>query len=464
MHTTNYNPRKQNSLFHWEPEFTRLFFRMVVPIALQNLIAASLHIIDGIMVSGLGEQAYAGVTQANRVTFLFNLFLFGTVSGAAIFFAQFWGKGDIPSMRRVQGLAMRIAVGIAAIFMLLVAVFHRQVLGFFLKPGVSFEQGLQYLVIIAPAYLIMAVDNVYAAMLKSSEHPRIPMMAAIVAIGTNTILNYGLIYGKLGLPMLGVRGAAIATVISTVVSLAINVGMTYLAKLPPAARLSDWAMPERVFLGRFFRTITPVVLNEGLWALGTVMYSVVYGAMGDAVVAAMGIVNISDQLTFAFGFGIVSGAAVIVGRSIGADREDEAFLYAKRIALAAVGTMAVMGIVLMIVRRPLADVFRFSTEARDMSVQVMGIAACFLWVRVFNGVNVVGILRAGGDTMYSMVLDVGALWIVGVPAAVLTGIVLKLPLWAVFLSIQGEECLKVIIGLPRFLSRKWIHNLAHDAA
>jgi putative MATE family efflux protein len=449
-------------LIRWEPDFTRLCLRMVIPIALQNLVSASLHIVDGVMVSSLGEQAYAGVVQTNRISFLVQLFLFGAVSGAGIFLAQFWGKGDVSAMRRVQGLMLRITGGIALVFTLAVALAPRQALGFFLPSGESFEHGLSYLLAVLPAYLITAADVVFATMLKASEQPRIPMIASIVSIGSNTLLNYGLIYGHFGLPALGTRGAAIATVIAAALSLCVNVGGSYLWRLAPAAHPREWRLPDRAFLARFFKTTVPVVFNEGLWALGITLYSVVHGRMGDATVAAIGIANTVDQLMFTVGWGFMNGAAVIVGRSIGAGQEDAAYLYAKRLLLAAVVIMLGMGGLLLGIRGHIVRLFNFSPQAQGLAAQVLFISAFFLSIRVFNAVNVVGVLRSGGDTVFSMLLDVGSLWLVGVPLAALVGIALHQPIAVVYLCSQAEECLKVLLGLPRFFSRKWIHNLTRQ--
>jgi putative MATE family efflux protein len=456
---------KLAQLFRWEPEFTRLFFQLVIPIALQNLVGASLHIVDNVMVSGLGEVAAAGVSQANRITFIVQLFQFGVTSGAGIFAAQFWGKRDVGGMRRVQGLALRLNAGIALAALVLVQCWPRAMLGIFLPAGPSHEVGLQYLLIISPAYLITAIDSVFSMMLRSSERAKVPMAASITAIAVNTVLNYGLIYGRLGLPAMGVQGVAISTVFATALSLCINVGVSYRKKLAPAAMPRELRMPDRAFVALFFCTITPVVLNEGLWAVGITMYNVVYGRMGDNVVAAMStIVGTVDQLVFVLGWGIMHAASAIVGRSIGAGRENEAFLYAKRMLMVGAVSMAAMGAVLLCIRGPIVSLFRYSDETLALAEQVLVISAFFLAVRSFNGVNVVGVLRSGGDTVFSMVLDICVLWLVGVPLAMLAGLELKWSLPAVYLITQVEECLKLLVAVPRFISKKWIRNLVKDQA
>jgi Na+-driven multidrug efflux pump len=252
-------------------------------------------------------------------------------------------------------------------------------------------------------------------------------------------------------------------VFSAALSLSINVAVSYRKKLAPAACRRDLRLPDRAFLARFLRTTGQVVVNEGFWAIGITMYNVVYGRMGDSAVAAMtSIVGTVDQLVFVLGWGIMHASSVIVGRRIGAGRAEEASLYAKRMLLVAVASMAAMGALLLCVRGPIVSLFRYSDETRALAMQVLRISSFFLAVRAANAVNIVGILRSGGDTLFSMTLDLSVLWLVGVPLALLAGLALHWALPAVYLITQAEECVKTCVGLPRFLSKKWIRNLVNS--
>lgn len=165
---------------------------------IQQLVAASLHIVDGLMVSGLGDAAYSAVTQANRVTFMFNLFTFGTCTGGAIFLSQYWGARDVKRMQPRHGPFVGFVVLVAAVFMTAALLFPRQLISLFLPQGESYDLAVQYLRIVAFGYLFTAVDNVYAATIKAAEKTYLPMLSGFVSILTNTVLNYALIFGKLG--------------------------------------------------------------------------------------------------------------------------------------------------------------------------------------------------------------------------------------------------------------------------
>ena len=321
----------------WDRGFFRKLLVVCLPIVIQNLMSASLHIIDGVMIGQLGDAPYAAVTQATRYVFVYQLFLFGLASGCGIFFSQHWGTQDVKSMRRAMGLCFRGALVLAVLFGGLGLLFPQGVMSIFLPKGESFGYAIQYLTIVAAGFLITAVDTVYATCMKSAGKTVIPMTAGICSILTNTFLNWILIYGNLGAPALGVRGAAIATVIAAGVSLAINVGCSYGMKLPSAFRWQDWKLPDRAYLTQFAKTVLPVVLNEGFWSMGTSIYSVFYGRLGDAAVAAVGIVNTVDQLIFTMIYGIMNATAILVGNHLGAGDKEGARLTARRLIFACGG-------------------------------------------------------------------------------------------------------------------------------
>ena len=453
-----------SSVFRWDRTFLRKFLLVALPIVVQNLVASSLHIIDGVMIGQLGDAPYAAVTQANRFTFVFQLFLFGAASGCGIFFSQLWGKRDVRQMRAVMGLAFRLNAGLSVLFAGAALLMPGRVIGLFLPEGESARYAVTYLTLVAPGYFITAVDTVYATCMKSAEQTRIPMLAGVTSILTNTFLNWVLIYGHLGMPALGVRGAAIATVISAGVSLAVNVTASYALRLPSAIRLGEMRLPDRAFLGRFFRLALPVVFNEGLWSMGTTMYGVFYGRLGDAAVAAMGIYNTVDQLVNVLVYGIMNASAILVGGYLGAGDRDGAWLTARRMLVSCIGAGAAVGVLMAFGRGALVGLFKVSAEAQGMAMVILMEASLFYWLRAINSVNVVGILRSGGDTLYSMVLDTSALWLVGVPLVGIAALVWKLPIQQVYLFTFVEEAIKAAIGMKRFRSKKWMHVLTEREA
>ena len=450
---------KLSPTIRWDRSFAQKFLMVALPIVVQNLVQSSLHIIDGVMIGQLGDAPYAAVTQANRFTFVFQLFLFGTASGCGILLSQYWGKKDTAMIRRIMGIGLRLALLLAVLFGGFALIAPRTVVGLFLPEGESFQYALTYLMTVAPGYLIQALDSTYANSMKATEQTRIPMTAGIAAILTNTFLNWVLIYGNLGMPALGVQGAALATVIAAAVGMTINITATYRMKLVTAARLRDMKLPPRRELIRFLLIIAPVVLNEGLWSMGTTMYGVFYGRLGDAAVAAMGIYTTVDNLIYVLIYGVMNASAILVGSALGAGDKDYAWLTAKRMLSAAMTISVVMSAVMLMVRGSLVGFFKVSEEAQQMAWVVLGYAALGIALRAFNTINVVGVLRAGGDTVFSMTLDTCCLWLIGVPMVGIAALVLRLPIEQVFLFTFTEEAIKAVIGFRRFRSKKWMRVL-----
>ena len=448
------------SCFSWDKAFARRVVTITLPIVLQNLIASSLQIVDGLMVSGLGDVSYAAVVQTNRYTFLFQLFCFGVASGGAIFMSQYWGAGDIRSMRQSMGVSLLWTGAVMAVFIAGACLFPDQIIHLFLPQGESAEIAKVYLRWLVPAYLFQGVSMVYATCLKSAEKPHLPLISGSVGLGLNTLLNYGLIYGRLGLPAMGVRGAGLATCIAAGVTLILTLALAYGKHLPAGAKPSELLHWDKAFLRQFAKTTTPVVFNEGLWALGVTMYGVFYGRMGDTAVAAMGVVSNIDNLLWIFIFGMMHATAIIVGKAIGAGEPDKAYLYAKRMITLAMTTGVFLGVVLIIIRRPMLSLFTgLSAAVIQAAATILLIESFTMWFRAFNAVNVVGVLRSGGDTVFSLKLDVGSMWLIGVPLCAAAVFLFHLPIELVYVCTMAEEIVKMVIGIPHFQGRKWIRNL-----
>ena len=454
-------PQSLRPMLIWDKAFIKRLVSVALPIMFLNLVTSSLGIIDGVMVGHLGQAPYAAVTQMSRYMFLFNITQFGIVSGSSIFLAQFWGKKDIDGMRRVMGMCMRLTIPLALVFSGAARFLPHQVAGLFLQPGDSAAYAAEFLTWVSPYFLIVSIEAAFIAAMKSSEQTFIPMLAGSIALATNTLLNYILIFGKLGLPALGVKGSAIATVISGGISLTINLSLSYKKRLASAITLKQLLAFDGAFFRRFLKTIVPVIFNEGLWALGITMYSIIFGRLGDTAVSAMGIYNTVDQLVFVTIYGLMHASAIIVGRSIGAGDPKEAYVYAKRLLLTAVSLGIATGLIMFVSRYWLAARFDISPEARQLAVTFMGFASLFSWAKAFNCINVVGVLRSGGDTVFSLTLDVGSIWCIGVPLVTITALVLHWPVEMVYLCTMAEEVPKLILGLRRMLSKKWINNLTH---
>ena len=432
----------------------------MIPVTIQNIFMSSLNLVDTIMVGQLGATEVAAVGQANRFSFILIIVLFAVSSGAAIFTAQYWGKKDVARIGSVTALAFTLNMTIASVFCLAALFFPQQIMFAFSKDPELIAIGAEYLRFVAPAFIFGVLPMLYSFVLRSMENVTLPMYTSILSLSTNTALNYCLIFGKFGFPALGVKGAAIATVLARVIETGVMLWFSRNNGRPLVA-FQDFRISP-VLIRQFITTALPVVVNEVAWVLAVTMYAVVYGRMGTADVAAMTIMNPIEQFAASCFFGASSATATMVGNKIGAGESEAAYLYAKRFAIITpLGAMAVGGLVA--ISAPYAvRWFNVPAEVQTLGRYCLYVLSAALWMKMFNMINIVGILRGGGDTKFSMYLEMGAIWLLGVPSAFLGGLVWKLPIYTVYALTMIEELCKVLIGIHRIVSRKWIHNLTHQ--
>lgn len=442
-------------------DFMKAFITLALPIVIQNLVSSSLFIVDNLMIGSLGESELAAVAQANQLSMIINIFIFGIASGSAIFASQFWGKKDLRGIGSVLVLSTMSAVTLGAIGSCIALFFPRQFLSLYLHDEAVIELGVQYLRIVFPSYMILGVTNAFASVNKSTERVKLPMVASVCSLLINTTLNYCLIFGKFGFPKMGLRGGATASLIACSTECVILVVSTFVLKYP-AGTIKYLRFPKFDFIRHFFKTTVPVILNEGLWGMGSTVFSMVYGAMGTQVVAAMSIAGTLDRFLYIFTVGIVHATSILVGRTIGEGDEEEAYRCGRRAIVFCTIVAVVSGIAITFVRMPLISLFSVSAETARSAANIVLMMACLLPLRSFNFVNVVGILRSGGDTVFSMALDLSAIWLCSVPLVAIAGLVLHWPIEAVFLFVYAEDIPKMIIGFKRFISKKWIQNLVKD--
>ncbi|MBL4937408.1 MATE family efflux transporter [Clostridium sp. YIM B02515] len=443
-----------------DKKFFKSMLKLAIPIALQNLILSSLNLVDTIIIGGLGETAIASVGLANQYFFLLNLLLFGITSGSSIFTAQYWGNKDIKNIRRVLGLCLLTGCSAALLFTLGGLFFPKQILSIFSKDADVIMLGSQYLKIIVFSYVITSITFAYSFTLRSTGQVKIPMIVSVTALAINTILNYLLVYGYFGFPKMGTNGSATATLIARIIEMCLILFAVYRKNNVIAAKFSELMDLSKAFILNFFKVTIPVILNESIWALGVTMYAIVYARMGTEVIASTNISSTVERITWVIFMGLGNACAVMIGHKIGEGNEKDAFIYAKRFIILGPVFAMFAGILVFFTSPWILSAYKVSPVVYNYAAKNLIVFSIFLWVKVFNFTSIVGILRSGGDTTFCLILDTGGVWLIGVPLVFLGGLVWHLPVYYVYALVYMEEVAKLIIGLPRILSKKWINNLA----
>lgn len=455
---------QKRSVLRWEPEFTRRVLALALPMILQSVVTAMMQIVDNLMIGQMGQLELAAVTQANRVSFLFQLTMFGTVGGVSVFVAQYWGNRNMEGVHRAMAMGLRAALIVASAFALPALLIPERLLGLLLTNGEAIALGARYLRIAAFVYYVQALSLVHSAVMKSTEQVRLPMAAGIVAIVVNTCLNWMLIFDHGGFGGYGVRGAALATLTGALAELTILFVVGRKRRLASAVGLSQLRIGMPGFVKKYLLVALPIMFNECLWSLGITCYSAVYGRMGDGVsaVAAISIFTNVEQLAMVAMRGMNYACGVLIGIAVGRGDREEAMLIANRMRLWTMIILEVSGAIMMLFAPSIVGLFNVEADTAASAIALLRLFAVMIWLQGLYTVTIVGILRAGGDVRFSAVLDVLPVWVVGVPLVALTGLVLRWPIQQVYMMTYVVNLIQAGIGHLRIRSGKWIHNLVRD--
>lgn len=460
MNQTNMNPNPVHHAFlemlH-DRSYWAVLLTIGLPVALQNLFSSGLNLVDSVMVGRLGDTSLAAVGIANTVFFLMVVFMFGIGSGIAIFIAQYWGRKDYAGVRMTMAIGVGAGFVVSIFFMVITLIWPTQIMQIFTSDAEVVRLGSGFLRIVAFSYPLAAISNVFYSGLRSVKKAALPLWVSAVSIIANTVLNALLIYGMAGFPRLGVRGSAIATLIARFLELLLIVSMVYLRKYPIAIHFKDFAAVHASFLREILRVTTPVMMNEGLWALGISTYTLLFAKMGTEYVASFNILQTIDRLAFALTMGMASATAALVGHKIGEGQTAHAYTYAARTNILGTLLGACMGVLLFAKSTDLVSLFNVSEQVKGNAVILIRLFAVMIPIKTFNLENLLGALRSGGDTRFAFLAEIIPLWFFAIPMAFLAGWKFLWALPFVYLLTISDEIFKAIFGIKRFTSKKWIN-------
>ena len=438
--------------------FYSYLVRLTAPIALQNLITFSLGLIDTLMVSQLGNNEMAAVTAANVPVFLLISIVFGVQSGVGILISQYWGKRDLKSISRAIGVASFLGVALALVVAVVLFLWPVQIMDLMSNKHHLSLLGAPYLRVIGFSYVFNMLSSIYVSAQRSVENSSFGMKLFGMSTVLNTGMNYLLIFGKCGFPMLGVEGAAIATLLSRVAEFVVCLICALRSRVIPL----DWkalARPGGEMLRRFVKYSSPVLVNELLTViLGHTVISVEFLAAN----AVMGNLN---RLFLVVCFGLGAATAVIIGKAIGEGQSREELMALSRtlswvtILVGAVLAVVALALVPLLFQPVIFPLFKLEGLSAHLATTLAVTGFACIPFHAYSISAVTGILRAGGDVFWSTALDLGPQWLIALPLTALLGLVLNADPWFVSLAIQAESFVKCPICLWRIRSEKWIHDV-----
>jgi len=447
-----------------EDPFKRALISIGIPVALQHFIQTALNLIDTIMIGRVSKDALAAVGLANQVFFLMILLVFGINSGVSVYIAQFWGKKDEKSIRKTMGVGLVGGVLVSLVFFLVSFLYPVKVLELFLKEPQVVSIGADYLRIVSISYVFTAISLTYSVASRGVEQARLPMIVSSISIVVNTVGNWILIFGLFGMPAMGAKGAAIATLIARVVEMFMLIFFIYRTDSVLAAKISELIHFNKKFVNQIFKTAMPVLINEGIWALGTVMYTMALAKINSDAVAAFQVMMAVYRFFEVAFLGLGNACQVVIGNRIGAGEEHLAMEYGKRFIKLTLITCVITSSMIFLSAESIASVFKVPNHVQVQAIYMMRIVALYNFPKMMNLLYIVGILRGGGDTVYAMWIESLCVWGIGVPIAFAGAMIFGWPAYIVVGAFMLEEVVKSILGTYRFVSKKWIRNVVEEIA
>lgn len=445
-----------------DKEFFKMLFMIALPVTLQNLVVFVTQMMDTVMLGEIGDVAMSASALANQPFFVFNMLVFGLAGGASVLTAQYWGKKEINPIKLVTTMSIRVAVIVGLVLGIIVFIFPDKFMWLFSNDAAVISEGVGYLRIICISYIFFGFTCSFFSIIRSVETVKVAVISNIIALVVNVSLNYIFIFGNFGFPRMEVRGAALATLIARLVEFSIAFTYMFFVDKKLQLKIKDFFKIDIRLLKDMIVISSPVVVNEVMWALGMSMQASLLGKMGTVAVAANSIISVVQQLSTVAVFGVASAAAVMIGKVIGQGDMIKARNYGHTFKIISfIFGVAVTGVILL-AKNVAIDFYNVTPEAKALAHQMIYIAAAIGFFVSIAGISIVGILRGGGDTKFSLWIEIFALWCVAVPAAYFCAYVLKLPVVAVYAVMKLDEPVKDILCLIRMNGTRWLKNVTRD--
>ena len=438
-----------------------------LPVAIENMIYALMNFIDMFMVGtenvvlGLGTVAVAGLGFANQMFMIFMTSLFGMNSGGGILAAQYFGNKDYKNLKKCLGITIIIGFLFSLLFLFAGLFTPELVISIFTKDKKVIKIGAEYLKIVAWTYPLIGIGFAFNMELRAIGKTKYSFYSSFIGLLINATINYTLIFGHFGFPAMGVRGAAIATVIARIISTGYIIFIIYKLKLPIAGKINELFDLSLEFFIKVMKISLPVFIHEILWVLGASMYVVIFGRMGTDFAASVQIVKSISSLVLTLLFGLSSATAAIIGNEIGAGREEKAYDYSIILIKVAIICGILIGIFVFLFSPLLLTLMKVNPRIYPLTQEIIAAEVFVIFIKAISLQLLVGILRSGGDTLWTMFVDLIPLWFIAIPITFFAGLHLGLPVAFVYLISCSDEVIKIIPCLKRLKSKKWINNLVN---
>ena len=442
--------------------FYRQFFSLLVFIALQNLIVYCVNLADNIMLGRWSEESLSGVALANQIQFLLQMIVSGVGEGVVVLASQYWGKRELSPIPRINGIGLKIALGTGFAFMLAGFFMPEKLLGLMCGEAPVLAEGAVYLRIVCFSYLLYSASTVLLATMRSVENVHIGMQVSVMALVVNIFLNYGLIFGRLGFPMLGVRGAAIATLIARGAELIVT--LAFVLKLDKKLRMKarDLLKGDRTLTRDYIRVATPVILSGLSWGIAQFIQTAILGHLGSASVAANSIAVSLFSIISVVAYGSGSASAVYIGKEVGSGELSMLREHVRTLQLIFLAIGLVSGGLIFALKDVIIGFYRVAENTRGLARQFMTVLSVTVVGSAYQAPCLTGIVRGGGNTNFVFYNDLIFQWGMVITLSLLAAFVWKLPPVWVFLFLKSDQIVKCFVAVFEVNSYRWVRKLTRE--
>jgi putative MATE family efflux protein len=443
-------------LFVRDKQFYKTTVKIAVPIVLQSMITIGVNMMDTFMVGKLGEVQLSATSLANEFINIFHIMCMGMGYGAAVLTAQYWGAKDIPSLKKITAIMLRICLVLATLFMVLTLAAPEWIMKLYTKDTAIIAEGEKYFTISAFTYLLLGLSLTLTAIMRSVREVKLPLITSIIAFFVNIFFNWVFIFGNLGAPAMGVEGAALGTLIARVVETGIIAGYFLFLDKKVEFRIPDIFVNCREYIPRYLKYCIPVLISDTLLAFGNNMVAVIMGHIGAAFVAANAIVAQVQRMSTVFTQGVSNASSVITGNTLGTGDKKKTYEQGVTFLSLSVLIGLVAGGIILAICPLIVGGFDLADDTRQIADQLMYAVAIMIIFQSVNSVLTKGVLRGGGDTRFLMVADILFLWLASIPLGYLAGLVLHLPAFWIYAALKADWVIKSVWCTFRLLKGNWM--------
>ena len=443
--------------------FYKTYFTLYATVAAQSLIVFSVNLADSIMLGRYSEVAMSGVSLANQIQFLLQCLINGVGTGLVTLGSQYWGKKDIISVKKVFSAAFFTSLAIAAVMALAVGLFPTGVLGLLSDNGAIVAEGAEYIRIMAHSYLVFAVSFTLICLMRSVESVRVGFYTSVVALVFNIVLNYALIFGRLGFPEMGVKGAAVATLISRVAELIFVLLYVFFIDKKLRLRSKDAFTLEKRYVRDYLKIGLPPVGSGGSWGVAMFLQTAIIGRLGEAAIGANAVSAPVFQVVSVLYISASSASGVLIAKTVGENDIPRVKLYAKRLQIIFLLTGLVSGALLFACRRFIVGFYDISAETAALSTLFLSILAVTVVGSSYEAPCLVGVVSGGGDTAFVFKNDIIFMWCIVLPLSALSAFVFHWPVPLTFFLLKSDQIAKCAVAVIKVNRFRWIRNLTESS-